>query len=195
MFVSCQSFQSSETVNHTNLAQPAPAGKRESGIRRRQSRPPTVAEAAPPAPKRGPGRPRKIQPAAPPAPAAAPVEQPKPPVKAKPRPRPDRRAVNYRSASSPATVRKQIAIRDLLTSAAGREGLTVREIAAHIGISRQLALYHVKKLVALGGAVAELVPSPDNGGVRYLVWDRVSLAEWYVDWLDRSTAPAGRAAA
>ena len=74
----------------------------------------------------------------------------------------------------------------------------MREIAAHIGISRQLALYHVKKLVALGGAVAELVPSPDNGGVRYLVWDRVSLAEWYVDWLDRSTspaAPAGRAAA
>lgn len=194
MFVSCQSSQSSETVNHVHTAQPAPA-ERPSGMRRRQSRPPTAAESAPPAPKRGPGRPRKVTPVEVPPPAVAPVERPRPPVKAKPRPR----SVNYGSASSPATVRKQIAIRDLLTSAAGREGLTVREIAAHIGISRQLALYHVKKLVALGGAVAELVPSPDNGGVRYLVWDRVSLAEWYVDWLDRSTSPAapaaGRAAA
>lgn len=183
-FVQCQPSKSSEPV--TPAAAPASERpKRESGIRRRQSRPQPAA-AAPAAPKRGPGRPRKVL-AAPPPPAP---ERPKPPVKAKPRPRP----VNYRSSSSPGTVRRQLAIRELLAGTTGAEGITVREIAAHLGISRQLALYHVKKLVALGGCVALLGASPENGGVRYLVWDQVRLAEFYVDWLDRSTAPTQVAA-
>lgn len=187
-FVQCQPSKSSETV--TQAAAPAPERpKRESGMRRRQSRPqPAPPAAAAPAEPKKRGRPRKT-PGAPPPPAPAP-ERPKPPVKAKPRPR----QVNYRSSSSPSTVRRQLAIRELLTSRAGAEGITVREIAAHLGISRQLALYHVKKLVALGGCVALLGASPENGGVRYLVWDQVRLAEFYVDWLDRSTAPTQVAA-
>lgn len=186
-FVQCQPSQSSEPV--TPPGGPAAERlKRESAIRRRQSKPQPTKAAAPAEPKKR-GRPRKVPVAAPPP--APTKEQPKPPVKAKPRPRP----VNYRSSSSPGTVRKQLAIRELLTSPAGAEGITVREIAAHLGVSRQLALYHVKKLVALGGCVALLGASPENGGVRYLVWDQVRLAEFYVDWLDRSTAPAAKEAA
>lgn len=193
-FVQCQPSQSSEPVTPSG-GPAAERPKRESGIRRRQSKPQPAKAAAPPPespPKRGRGRPRKVPAAAPRAVPPAPAkEQPKPPVKAKPRPRP----VNYRSASSPATVRKQLAIRELLTSAAAGEGVTVRQIAEQLHISRQLALYHVKKLVALGGCVALLGASPENGGVRYLVWDQVRLAEFYIDWLDRSTAPATKEAA
>lgn len=56
-------------------------------------------------------------------------------------------------------------------------GLTVREISEAVGISRQLCLYHVKKMVAHHTPVlAMLEPCDINGGVRYMVWDRMALS-------------------
>jgi DNA-binding transcriptional ArsR family regulator len=59
------------------------------------------------------------------------------------------------------------------------DGLTVSEIARALGMSRQLMLYHVKKLAAHGLLVMQLEPCAENGGVRFRVWDEMALAGRY----------------
>lgn len=86
----------------------------------------------------------------------------------------NRRSVNYRSASTPATVRKQSRIRELLMLAG--EGFTVSEIGRALGMSRQLVLYHVKKMAATAQLVMVLEPCIGNGGVQFRVWDEMALA-------------------
>lgn len=51
-------------------------------------------------------------------------------------------------------------------------GWTVAELGLLLGMSRQLTLYHIKKLAATGQLLAELEPCTENGGLRFRVWDR-----------------------
>lgn len=102
-----------------------------------------------------------------------------------------RRPANYASRSTAATLAKQAKIRELLESS--NEGLTVSEIGRALGISRQLALYHVKKLAASYGCALLLEPCTGNGGLQYRVWDEMQLAAHYSRFL-MQTFPARRAA-
>lgn len=95
----------------------------------------------------------------------------------KPAKRKARRSVNYRSGSTPATLRKQAAIRELL--AAGLP-FTVRAIGEALGMSRQLALYHVKKMAATSQLVMVLEPCERNGGLQYRCWDDSALMAFYM---------------
>jgi hypothetical protein len=88
-----------------------------------------------------------------------------------------KRSPNWRSGSTPATLHKQAAIRELLAT-----GLpfTVRAIGEALGMSRQLALYHVKKMAATGQLVMMLEPCDINGGLQYKVWDESALMAHYM---------------
>lgn len=88
-----------------------------------------------------------------------------------------KRSPNWRSGSTPATLRKQAAIRELL--AAGLP-FTVRAIGEALGMSRQLALYHVKKMAASAQLVMVLEPCDRNGGLQYKVWDDSALMAFYM---------------
>lgn len=103
------------------------------------------------------------------------------------------RTPNYRSASTPATLRKQAKIRELLELAG--EGLTVAEIGRALGISRQLALYHVKKMAATYQCAMLLEPCIGNGGLQYKVWDEMALAAHYSRYMLQSVTREGRRAA
>ncbi len=96
------------------------------------------------------------------------------PAKAK---RKAKRSPNWRSSSTPATLRKQAAIRELL--AAGLP-FTVRAIGEALGMSRQLALYHIKKMAASAQLVMVLEPCDRNGGLQYKVWDESALMAFYM---------------
>jgi DNA-binding transcriptional ArsR family regulator len=92
--------------------------------------------------------------------------------------RPNRRArraarVNYRGRNRAGTERKQEAILRLLAMAP--VGFSVADIGRALGISRQLALYHVKKLAAGGQLTMILEPCERNGGLQYAVWDTGAL--------------------
>lgn len=102
-----------------------------------------------------------------------------------------RRVPNYRSTNRPATVRKQEMIRLLLAQA--HEGLTVREVARAIGVSRQLALYHLKKMAAQYQLVMMLQPCLENGGVQFVCWDEMALAAHYTTMLRQTPVPLVRA--
>jgi hypothetical protein len=108
--------------------------------------------------------------------AYAPPARKRSKAKAKPR-----RTVNYKSDSTPATLTKQAQIRELLAMAG--EGLTVAEIGKALGISRQLALYHCKKMAATYQAAMILEPCMANGGLQFTVWDEVALASHYSRFL------------
>lgn len=84
---------------------------------------------------------------------------------------------NYRSVSSPTTTLRQHNISAVL--AMSEDGLTVSEMARALGMSRQLALYHVKKMAASGSLVMQLEPCAENGGIRFRVWDEMNLAGRY----------------
>lgn len=99
------------------------------------------------------------------------------------------RRANYRSASTPATVQKQDRIKHLLALAG--EGFTLREIGRLLGISRQLALYHVKKMAAAGQIVMVLEPCTDNGGIQFRVWDELALAAFYSRVMLQTMQPEG----
>ncbi len=88
-----------------------------------------------------------------------------------------KRAVNWRSSSKPGTVQKQREILDLLSLTF--EGLTVAEIGRGLGISRQLALYHLKKMAALGMLIMQLEPCVGNGGLQFRMWDEQALIMHY----------------
>jgi len=102
-----------------------------------------------------------------------------------------KRSPNYRSASTTATLLKQKLIRELLELSG--EGLTVAEIGRALGMSRQLALYHVKKLAASYGCAMLLEPCAINGGLQFKVWDEMALAAHYSRFM-LQTFPARRAA-
>lgn len=70
--------------------------------------------------------------------------------------------------------------------AAAPKGCTLRELAAELGntlqgrpVSRQLALYHVKKAVAAGLIALVLEPCARNGQLQYRAWDRGAMARHY----------------
>lgn len=88
-----------------------------------------------------------------------------------------RKLVNYRASSTHGTLIKQAMIRELL--AAGLS-FSVRAIGEALGISRQLALYHVKKMAAAGQLVMMLEPCEGNGGLQYRVWDETALMAHYM---------------
>lgn len=88
-----------------------------------------------------------------------------------------RRIRNYRSTPRPETIAKQAVIRRAL--ALSEDGLTVTEIGRVLGISRQAALYHVKRLAAEGQVVMQLEPCDTNRGIRFRVWNEMALAARY----------------
>jgi hypothetical protein len=96
------------------------------------------------------------------------------------------RPVNYKARNRPGTVQKQEAIARWLR--AGDEGFTVSELAALLGISRQLCLYHVKKMAAQAQIVMILEPCDGNGGLQYKVWDKTQLVVNYVPAVAREAA-------
>jgi DNA-binding CsgD family transcriptional regulator len=100
------------------------------------------------------------------------LAEPKPP-----RARKGRRTVNYKSRSTAKTLAKQAVIRELLATTPG--GLSVAEIGAALGISRQLALYHVKKMAATYQLTMQLEPCLGNGGLQFRCWDDMQLAVRY----------------
>jgi predicted ArsR family transcriptional regulator len=98
---------------------------------------------------------------------------------------PKRRTRNYQSANRPSTLAKQARIRELLSDS--HDGFTVAEIGRALGMSRQLALYHLKKMVATYQLKMELEPSIMNGGVQFRVWDATQLAARYARTLIQMT--------
>lgn len=99
---------------------------------------------------------------------------------------------NYRAASTPKTIEKQAKIRKAL--AISEDGLTVAEVGRVLGISRQAALYHVKKLAAEGQLVMQLEPCGSNRGIRFRIWSEMALAARYTRLLQQ-VAPLGAARA
>lgn len=63
--------------------------------------------------------------------------------------------------------------------------ITVRDLADLVGISRQLCLYHVKKMVAHDRLVAELAPCHGNGGVMFVLYTKLQRAVELGAWLLR----------
>jgi AraC-like DNA-binding protein len=80
---------------------------------------------------------------------------------------------NWRSASTPKTITLQARIRAILSHA--DEGFTVRELAVELGMSRQLCLYHVKKMAATSQLVMILEPCLESGGLRFRVWNELRM--------------------
>lgn len=103
------------------------------------------------------------------------------------------RSPNYKSASTAATLDRQAQIRELLALAG--EGLTVAEIGKALGISRQLALYHCKKMAATYQAAMVLEPCMANGGLQFKVWDELALASHYSRFLLQTVERRPEAAA
>jgi hypothetical protein len=95
-----------------------------------------------------------------------------------------RRQVNYRARSTPRTQAKHDLIAAILF--ATRDGLSVAEIGKAVGMSRQLALYHVKKMAAAYGLVMVLEPCLGNGGLQFRCWDSTRLAEHYSGQMRRA---------
>lgn len=75
------------------------------------------------------------------------------------------------------------------------EGFTVSEIGRALGMSRQLVLYHVKKMAATAQLVMVLEPCIGNGGVQFRVWDEMALAAHYAAFIAQTPAQERRRAA
>lgn len=78
---------------------------------------------------------------------------------------------------------RSLALQDRIAAILARceGGLIVRELAELLGVSRQLALYHLKKLAARAGVVMVLEPCAENGGLRFRCWDDTALALSYLE--------------
>lgn len=107
------------------------------------------------------------------APAKAPKRKRAAKAKAK-------RAPNYAGRNRPATERLHRVIAEILRET---DGLTLAQIGAAVGMSRQLARYHVLKMVAHRRLIVVLEPCEGNGGVQYRVWERAAHARDAVRWL------------
>jgi winged helix-turn-helix DNA-binding protein len=94
--------------------------------------------------------------------------------------------VNYKSKSQKKTLVKQVAILEWLS--VSDFGLCVSDIAVALGISRQLCLYHCKKLAAMGAITMVLEPCEGNGALRYRCWDETLLAAHYTGRVARRAA-------
>lgn len=92
---------------------------------------------------------------------------------------------NYRAASTAKTIQKQLQIRRALSLS--EDGLTVAEIGRVLGVSRQAALYHVKKMAAEGQIVMQLEPCASNRGIRFRCWSEMALAARYARLLAQVT--------
>lgn len=93
----------------------------------------------------------------------------------RPRPKSARRGrANWLSRSSGKTLDFQDRVVAALARAVG--GFTVRELGEELGVSRQHALYHVKKAVASGRISMLLEPCEANGGLQFRVWSQAQLA-------------------
>lgn len=102
---------------------------------------------------------------------------PMPPVVRPRRKRQVKRVVNYRSSSQPKTLELQAVVRTVLRKSG--TGFTVRELGESLGISRQLALYHLKKMAATAQLVMILEPCSESGGLRYRCWDELQMVVNY----------------
>jgi hypothetical protein len=89
--------------------------------------------------------------------------------------------MNWASRSTASTLDRQDVVERVLRAALS--GLTVRELAVEVGISRQLALYHVKKLVAAKRIAMMLEPCAINGQLQFRVWHPTTLARHYASQL------------
>jgi DNA-binding CsgD family transcriptional regulator len=110
--------------------------------------------------------------------------------------RPRARQMNWRGTPTKASLAKLERIVSLMRAMG--QGLTVREVGLRLGMSRQLALYHVKKAVASGHIQMILEPCDINGGLQYRVWDPLQLARHCARWLpmaERVSAALASAAA
>jgi hypothetical protein len=85
-----------------------------------------------------------------------------------------RRVTKFQSVSKPATLAKQARIRAMLAGA--QDGFTVKELATTLGMSRQLCLYHLKKMVADYQLTMVLEPCLVNNGLQFRIWDAVQVA-------------------
>ncbi len=95
------------------------------------------------------------------------------------KPRAKARRPDWTRPSKPRSVALQARIASILASCEG--GLIVRELADILGVSRQLCLYHLKKLAARAGVVMVLEPCAENGGLRFRCWDDTALALSYLE--------------
>lgn len=117
----------------------------------------------------------------------------------KPRPKTPRRGrANWLSRSSSKTLDFQDRVVAVLQNAS--KGYTMRELGSELGVSRQHALYHVKKAVAAGRIMMVLQPCEANGGLQFRVWSQAQLARRFARTLtlaervDLSLAAQDRAA-
>jgi hypothetical protein len=85
-----------------------------------------------------------------------------------------RRIVDYASVSKPSSVEKQLEILEWLEVL--DEGTSITELAQLVGMSRQLCLYHVKKLAAEASLIMVLEPCKSNSGLQFRIWDESQLA-------------------
>lgn len=107
-----------------------------------------------------------------PAPRTATRTRPRKPAK--------KRTLNYASRSTAATLRKQEDILAYLELVGA--GATISEIGGAIGISRQLALYHIKKMAATGRLVMVSEPCVENGGLQFRCWREESLVAHFATY-------------
>lgn len=85
--------------------------------------------------------------------------------------------VNWQSESTARTLDFQDRLVAVLERATG--GFSVRELGAELGVTRQHALYHVKKAVASGRITMLLEPCEFNGGLQFRVWHPRPLARHF----------------
>lgn len=98
-----------------------------------------------------------------------------------------RKAPNYAGRNRPKTERLHRVIAEILKQ---HDGMTLSEIGAATGMSRQLARYHVLKMVAHRRVVVILEPCEGNGGVQYRVWEKAAHAQAAVKWLHEQAGVA-----
>lgn len=89
-----------------------------------------------------------------------------------------RRAPNWKSKNRGSTDELQHTIHDWLEIRGS--GLVVSELAALLGISRQLCLYHLKKMAATSQLCMALEPCDGNGGLRFRVWANRTAAAYFL---------------
>lgn len=89
-----------------------------------------------------------------------------------------RRIVDYKSESNPSSVAKQLEILEWL--AILDEGIGITELSQLVGMSRQLCLYHVKKLAAEASLIMMLEPCKSNSGLQFRLWDETQLAHRFI---------------
>jgi hypothetical protein len=101
-------------------------------------------------------------------------------------PRPKKKAKRSQWATKNKTFTLEMQGRIVGALAALPRGASLRELAAELGVtlkgrpvSRQLAMYHVKKAVAAGLIALVLEPCARNGQLQYRAWDRGAMARHY----------------